>query len=418
MNIDQKVKSTEKVLGTTSQLISFCVETKTFIHNTQKSLFAKILAKDDLSEEQKKNEIDIATAGILVVALSSHSSRYKYLLDNENNLSPYLWNEKGYLKSAYYPIQYEDVLAISGINESTEQDNKAAGAYYERLVLDKIDANEPTEQDNKAAGAYYERLVLAVGTKVMNGELPFQPNILSEIFDKHTQDALKEMVKYRDFPQDPAKDHTQDLLNDIAALKEYVSLISAKINKASRSNVISSNFSKTATYDAYIKSIFNRALNMAATGNDTPEKKKFVEGVAALKQATLASFQKGETNFGLKDCETIAYSALTLATKVGSNTVTQADVNKFTQATQNYKTSHAFAIALAVMIGAVIGMIAGAAIGFAVGGVPGAIVGGVAGLVVGDGITGVSSTMWYTKKEPLNKVSSAAAEMVPSQPAP
>lgn len=392
MSIEQKVKSAKTVLRTSAQLVKFCFEINGFIHQTQESLFAKILARDDLSEAQKENEIDIATTGILVAALSSHQSRYVHVQDKENNLSPYLWDENGYLKSPYYPKQYKEVLAISGINE-------------------------PTEQDNEAGGAYNERLVLAIGTQVMNGELPFQPEILNDIFDKHTQDAQDEFNRMIEAVRSTlvsgqTEELKQSLSNDIAALKGYVDSISAKINKAPRYYVISSILSEAATYDAYkIEVIFNRVLNMAASGNDTPEKKKFVEGVVALKQATLASFQKGETNFGLSDCETIANSALTLATKVGSNTVTQADVNQFTQATQKYKTSHAFAIALSVVIAAVIGMIAGAAIGFAIGGVPGAIIGGVAGLAVVGGIAGVSSTMWYTKKEPLNKIASAATEM-------
>ncbi len=397
MSIEQKVESAKTALRTSAQLVRFCFETKEFIHHTEESLFAKILAREDLSEEQKENEIDIATAGILVVALSSHRSRYKHVQNKEDHSSPYLWDANGYLKSPYYPMQYKEVLAISGINE-------------------------PTEQDNEAAGAYNERLVLAVGTKVMNGELPFQPEILNEIFDKHTQDARDELHRIVEFIRGTlaprkAEEMEQGLSNDIIALKGYMGAISAKINQTPRYYGTSSILSETATHDAYtIDDIFNKALNTAA-GNDTPEKKKFIEGLVALKQATLASFQKGEANFGFVDCETIANSALTLATKVGSNTVTQADVNQFTQATQKYKTSHAFAIALAVIVGAVIGMIAGAATGFAVGNVPGAIIGGVAGLVVGGGIAGVSSTMWYTKKEPLNKISSAATEMVPSQPA-
>ncbi len=396
MSIQRKVDAAKTVLRTASQLVGFCMETKNFIHHTEESLFAKILARDDLSEEQKENEIDITTAGILVVALSSHRSRYKSVQNKEDHLSPYLWDANGYLKSPYYPKQYKEVLAISGINESTEQDNEAADAYNERLVL-------------------------AVGTKVMNGELPFQPEILNEIFDKHTQDARDELHRMVEFFRDKlapgkAEEMEQGLSNNIIALKGYMGAISAKINQTPRYYGTSSILSETATHDAYtIEAIFNRALNTAAAGNDTPEKKKFMEGLVALKQATLASFQKGEANYGFVDCETIANSALTLATKVGSNTVTQADVNQFTQATQKYKTSHAFAIVLAVIVGAVIGMIAGAAIGFAVGNVPGAIIGVVAGLVVGGSIAGVSSTMWYTKKEPLNKVSSAATEVISSQ---
>jgi uridine kinase len=170
----------------------------------------------------------------------------------------------------------------------------------------------------------------------------------------------------------------------------------------------------TSLHSSTIEAIFNKALKIAAGGNDTSEKKKFMQGLAALKQATLSRLQKKEANFGLSDCEAIANSALMLATKVGSNTVTQADVNQFTQATQKYKTSHTFEIVLAVIIGAAMGMIAGATIGFAAASLPGAIVGGVSGLVVGAGIAGVSSTMWHTKQEPLNKLSSAAAEMLPS----
>lgn len=163
-----------------------------------------------------------------------------------------------------------------------------------------------------------------------------------------------------------------------------------------------------------IEKIFYDALNIASASNETPDKKKFMDGLNALKRETLANFTTEKANFDFDNSVILANSALSLATKVGSNTVTQTDVNQFTQATQKYKTSHAFAIALAVIIGAVIGMIAGAAIGFAVGSVPSAIIGGVAGLVVGGGIAGGSSTMWYTKKEPLNKIYSAATEMVPS----
>lgn len=397
MSIEKKVESAKTALRTSVQLVRFRFETKEFIHYTEESLFAKILAREDLSEEQKENEIDIATAGILIVALSSHRSRYNQLQNKEDLLSPYLWDENGYLKSPYYPKQCKEVLAICGINE-------------------------PTEQDNEDAGTYNERLVLAVGTKVMNGELPFQPEILNEIFDKHTQDAHDELHRIVEFIRDTlapgkAEEMEQDLSNNIIALKGYMGAISAKINQTPSYYVTSSILSETAPYDAYkIEVVFNRALNTIFIGNETPEKKKFREGLIALKQATLESFCKGAKNFAFADCETIAKSALTLATKVSSNTVTKADVNKFTQATHKYKTSHTFAIALAVIISAVIGMIAGAAIGFAVGSVPGAIIGGVAGLVVGGGITGVPSTMWYTKKEPLNKISSAATEMVTNQP--
>ena len=129
MSIQEKLESAKTALSTTSMLVRFCIETKGVIHHTQESLFAKILAKDDLTEAEKENEIDIATAGILIVALSSHRSRYKHVQNKEDNLSPYLWGENGYLKSPYYPKQYKEVLTISGINESTEQDSKAAGAY-------------------------------------------------------------------------------------------------------------------------------------------------------------------------------------------------------------------------------------------------------------------------------------------------
>lgn len=170
-------------------------------------------------------------------------------------------------------------------------------------------------------------------------------------------------------------------------------------NLISEANVL--NETVNTGYHA-IEKIFHDALHVASTSNETPDKKKFMDGLNALKRETLANFTAKKANFDFDNSVIIANSALSLATKVGSNTVTQAAVNQFTQATQKYKTSHAFAIAFAVIIGAVIGMIAGAAIGFAVGSVPCAIIGGVASLVVGGGIAGGSSTMWYTKKEPLN----------------
>lgn len=400
MSTQQKVESAKNALRTAAQLIKFCAETNAFMRHTRKSLFEKILARDDLSQEQKENEIEIATAGILIVALSSHQTRYRYEQKKNDYLSPYLWDANSYLKSPYYPKQQKEVLAISGVNELPEPVNEMADEHIE---------------------TYNERLVLAVGTKVMNGELPFQPEILNKIFDKHTQDTLAMYDRERQSLLDtlePAKVEKikQALSNNITALKEYVRLTALKINQTPRRYYISAILSETVNRTSHtIEAAFNEALNTAVMGNETPEKMKFREGLVALKQATLARFQRGSASFVFDDGETIANNALMLATKVSSNTVTEADVKQFIKATQKYKTDHTLAIALAVIVGAVIGMVVGAAVGLAVSSVPGAILGGVAGFGLGAGLAGVSSSMWYIQKEPLNKVSSAAIEVRSSQ---
>jgi len=56
-------------------------------------------------------------------------------------------------------------------------------------------------------------------------------------------------------------------------------------------------------------------------------------------------------------------------------------------------------------------MIVGGAVFSLSGDVSVTIIGGVTALVAGGGLTGIWSTMWYSKIEPLNEVSSAALNM-------
>lgn len=203
MSIEEKVVSAETAIQTLLSLVTFCMEHKKFIIDTCEDLFKVILAKKDLAEKQIENEIDIVIAGILVSAFSLHQSKYQYLNVKQNSLSPYLWDEHGDIKSPYYPKQFKEVLALS-------------------------DVGEPT---NEAGGAYNERLVLAVGAKVMNGELPFQPEILNEIFDSQTQVAYERCFEARQ----------PTLLNNITTLKERVSVIATKINQTLHNKPIENN---------------------------------------------------------------------------------------------------------------------------------------------------------------------------------
>ena len=159
MSAKDKQQANSKALNTTLTLLEFCIEINNFVLRTYKSLFEKILARKDLSEEEKENQIDIATAGILVFALSSYYTLHQSQDNKEDKPSPYLWVESGSLRVPYYPKLQKEVLAISGMNDATESDNENVCEYNERLAL-------------------------AVGTKVMNGELPFQPEILNKIFEK------------------------------------------------------------------------------------------------------------------------------------------------------------------------------------------------------------------------------------------
>lgn len=372
MGIEQQVESARTALTILTKLIHFSHENLNSILKTKSSLLDKILVKEWLSEEQYEDEIAIAFTGILVVALSMHQSQYAHLKDNRANLSPYLWDERGNLTSPYYPKQAKEVLAISAVDAS--------------------------ERDNEDPDVYQERLVLAVGTKVMNGELPFQAEILNAIVKKHQPDAYRQYLSNSD---NHFRDQARQVKfnNNLSSLRTYITRTESIINSIYRYYYSSTILCQTSQRSFYgIEAGFNGILNRLINVNDTPEKEKFIEGLVALKQATLASFQKEEANFGYDDCATIIRSVSLLAQKVGLNSeLTQADVKEFTKATQKYKTSHTFEIALAVIIGAAIGMI-----------------GGAAGFIVVGGIAGVSSTMWYTKKEPLNKISSAATEMLPS----
>lgn len=162
-----------------------------------------------------------------------------------------------------------------------------------------------------------------------------------------------------------------------------------------------------------IETAFRKAVSLAAQSNPSSERERLLQGIDALKKETLDNFQKEGLNFKTDDCLTIANSTVTLAKKVHSNTLTQADINQFSQVTGKYKTTHRMEIIIALIISAIAGIVVGAAIGFAAAGIPGVIVGATTGLVTNVGLAGTSCTLWYNNKEPRNKITSAATEFLP-----
>lgn len=369
MTIEDKVTSARTVLTTLCRFVSFHADDKKLIDYTSNNLFSLILGREDLSEEQKKSEIDIATAGVLVLALSHHHKRFKKIKNIYNKSSPYLFTEYGVVKSPYYIKTYDYVILKSGISQANDQDN---------------------EDINK----YNETLVMAVGSHVMNGDLPFDTDVLNAIIDKYPLDEIVQNEKDK-----------QNLVENIYVFKQFVKVIAQNI-KLIPSNEIKESFRKATS-----------VTRLDALKDVEPQVfARFKLGIIALRNTTLANFRNKETNFNLDNCLAIADSAFTLATKVCSNTLTQTDIDNFTNKTQKYKTSHTFAIALEIIISAAFGMIIGAVSGFILGSIPGAIIGGVAGLAICGGVSSISCTMWYHKKDPLNVVSSAAKEFITNQP--
>lgn len=161
-----------------------------------------------------------------------------------------------------------------------------------------------------------------------------------------------------------------------------------------------------------IDAIFKEAIASCNQNSevDSEHKKKFIMSLKVLHENTLTGFRTGQGLFAFDKSMALAQSSLTLAKKVGTNSVTKEDCKKFDDETKQFRASKLLATVLSTIIGAAVGMVVGAAIGFAVAGIPGVIGGAILGLVAG-GIAASSATIWHKKKSDpqLQMVDSAIA---------
>jgi hypothetical protein len=362
VTVQTKIEAAKKAKQTMSRLLDF--GNGAVIFEYMDPLFASIAARSDWTDQQKEVVIDMTTMGIFITALSVH---------------------KGVTQTQGY-----------------------SRGDYPRLV--------------KTA-----RLVQTVGIKAMKGERPFPSKDFIVIIDKYTARYLEARLNFierfiwrahpNNMPTDAQcveikEEVTENVMDDVATLKQFMIDLETKIDLSALVD-LETNISSPAVVDLdAIEARFQEAIEAVDLNNPTPLLMKFVDGLIALKRTTSANFSTKKTNFDPDECMTLANSALALARKVQSGSLTQADVYEFTKVTQPYRTCNVLAAALAAIIGAVVGMIAGAAVGFVVGGVPGAILGGVSGLVAGGGLAGLSFTMWHMNNQPLNKISAAATDIV------
>lgn len=258
----------------------------------------------------------------------------------------HLKNKNG-SKTPFYPLNFEELISV--------------GAFAHTSTSNVTIDNEKPEEFVTCG------LVGDIANKIMLGELPFERENLIKMLGKCFSNHDKPCPYY------------SNIITFLESTKEKMQLRYWHV------------LSTPLTY-------FN------------PPNDAFTKAFYDLRNALDENFDKDENNFPLSKCMAIAEAASNLAEKARNKTLTKEDINQFKIFAQQYKKSHTLAIALAAVIGALIGMVAGAAAGFALGGIPGALIGGAAGMVIGSGITGVSSTMWYVKKEPLNKVADAATK--------
>lgn len=353
MSIEISIQSSKIMIEAMRLLMRFSKEDND-VMDLCRGVFDKIKSWDN-SISEKESKYGEATIGIIVGAICLYYTRYELSKDKNMRPNAYLWyiDHNQFYKSKYYPIKFEKMLKVCNISQTKTE----------------------TKEE------FYQRLVLTIGSKVMQGKLPFPAETFTEIFDTRHKLNTEYSAEFYVSSQ------------SLEALKNFVHSVSVQVQSEPERDP-----------RLIIEKKFDSAINeITCLVNRTQNEEKFLLALCGLKCRTVANFKNKQKNFNFDESLFLADSVNELASKVKlarvtRNILTQSDIDNFVRITGKYRTCSFLAVILTTVVSTLVAILA-----FNL--VSGAVVGGFA----------LAFTMWYHRTDPLHKVGSQATEIIKNQ---